>query len=253
MGRAVVLGSAFDRTDLPARTVATPFGEVEVHEAGEDRWILHRHGVPHRHLPHQIPYRAHTWALRALGVDALLVTSSVGVLSREVPLDTPLPVTDLVWLDMRLPDGTAATMFRDPSPEQGHLVVDALFHPVLTARLREQLAERGLPPGPAELVFWYAPGPRTKTRAENRFLSAAGLHVNSMTLAPEVVLANELGIPTAALVIGHKQSDPDAPSLGEDAVRQSLEASRRALGDLVDAFLTDDRPVQPTNTLYRFA
>jgi len=46
-----------------------------------------------------------------------------------------------------------------------------------------------------------------------------------MTLAPEVVLANELGIPTAAVVVGHKRSGGqreeavDAQSLGNSLLR----------------------------------
>lgn len=252
MSRAVIVGSAFTKTDLPPRTLDTPFGPTVVHEAGPERYVLFRHGVPHRYLPHQIPYRANAWALQHLGVDALLVTSSVGVLSPDVPLNTPLPVTDLVWLDQRLPDGTAATMFLTPTPEQGHLVVDDLFHPGLTHRLRELLLDRRLPMGPDELVFWYAPGPRTKTRAENAFLAANGLHVNSMTLAPEVVLANELCIPTAALVVGHKPSDPQALTIDPDAVTESLADARAAVEDLVVAFLDDDFAPLPSNHLYHF-
>jgi 5'-methylthioadenosine phosphorylase len=143
-------------------------------------------------------------------------------------------------------------MFVEPSEEQGHLVVDRLFHPGLTHRLRELLAARRRPIGPDELVFWYAPGPRTKTRAENAFLAANGLHVNSMTLAPEVVLANELGIPTAALVVGHKPSDPDAETLDTDAVTRSLHDARKAIEELVHAFLDDPYEPEPTNHIYRF-
>jgi len=252
MPRAVIVGSAFTHTDLPSEQIDTPFGPAFVHCAGAGRYLLFRHGVPHRFLPHQVPYRANAWALQELGVTALLVTSSVGVLAPDIPLNTPLPVTDLVWLDQRLPDGSPATMFAEPTAEQGHLVVDALFHPGLTDRLRELLAARRRPIGPEELVFWYAPGPRTKTRAENTFLAMNGLHVNSMTLAPEVVLANELGIPTAALVVGHKPSSPSADTLDQDAVTLSLHESRKAVEEVVYAFLDDRYEPEPTNHLYRF-
>jgi len=254
VGRCVIVGSAFsEATDLSPVEVDTPFGPAVLHEAGPGRYLLHRHGAPHRWLPHQIPYRAHAWALRALGVEVLLVTSSVGLLSPEVPRNMPVVVTDLVWWDQRLPDGQAATMFPAPTDEQGHLVLqDGLFSTALSARVRELLARRGLPPGPEEVVFWYAPGPRTKTRAENRLLAAQGLHVNSMTLAPEVVLANELGIPVAAAVVGHKRSDGHTATPGRADVARSLVEARAAVRDLVDDFLADDVVPAFANHLYRF-
>jgi len=254
VARCVIVGSAFaGETELEPVEVSTAFGPAVVHRVDDGQWVLFRHGAPHRHLPHQIPYRAHAAALKQLGVDALLVTSSVGVLAPHVPLYTPLVLTDLVWLDQRLPDGTAATMFLGPSDDQGHLVVEeGLFSVELTAQVRSLRARRGLAAGPDELVFWYAPGPRTKTRAENRLLAAQGLHVNSMTVAPEVVLANELEIPTAALVVGHKASGPQAPAVAREAVARSLDEARRAVEGLVYDFLADGRAVRFANHLYRF-
>jgi len=252
--RCAIVGSAFSgASELPEERVDTPFGEAVLHRAGPGRYVLYRHGAPHRFLPHQVPYRAHAWALQMLGVDALLVTSSVGVLSAEVPLNTPVVVTDLVWWDMMLPDGTAATMFLEPSADQGHLVVEeGLFHPGLTEHVRELLTARGVPRGPDEVVFWYASGPRTKTRAENRLLARWGLHVNSMTLAPEVVLANELGIPTAAVVVGHKASGPAAPGLGRAAVARSLDEARAVVQGVVHDFLADEGVFAFANHIYRF-
>jgi len=60
----------------------------------------------------------------------------------------------------------------------------------------------------APFVFAYFPGPRTKTPAENTYLASLPAHGNSMTLAPEVVLLAELGIPCAAVALPHKRSVP---------------------------------------------
>jgi purine nucleoside phosphorylase len=253
MTRCAIVGSAFaDATDTPATVVSTPFGPAEVYEA-PGGWLLPRHGRPHRWLPHQVPYRAHAWALRELGVSALLVTSSVGVLDPSLPLFTPLVLTDLVWPDNRLPDGTAASVWEVPHPDQGHLVVQGgLFDPTLSARLRAWLHREGCWAEEREVVFWYAPGPRTKTRAENRWLAQQGLHVNSMTVAPEVVLANELGIPTVGVGVGHKHSGPAAPAFAADDIASSLQRSKQATVRLVDAFLRDDQPAAFANHLHRF-
>lgn len=249
---AVILGSAWSDASLPGleltpRDVSTPHGAVRLHQAG-DAWVLFRHRLPHGYLPNQVPYRAHARALAEVGVGALLVTSSVGVLDPAVPLDTLLPVGDLLMPDNRLPDGTACTMWPEPCVEQGHLVVTGgLFAPALREQVEGLAGELG-----PEVVFAYVGGPRTKTPAENRYWARAGAQVNSMTVGPEVVLANELGIPCAAVVVGHKYSHPDIPAPDGDGVTASLAASRQTLADLVVRFLRQGRAVEFPNQLYRF-
>lgn len=255
MAVAVILGSAFGDGGPPgvklvAETVATPFGPAVLHRVtGGPRpaFVLFRHGSPHTFLPPQIPYRAHAWALREVGVRSLLVTSSVGVLDAAAPLNRLLPVGDLLMPDNRLPDGSTCTMWPTPAPGQGHLVLgEGLFSRALTAQVAG-LAALGPP-----VVFAYVGGPRTKTPAENRLWARWGAQVNSMTLGPEVVLAGELGIACAGVVVGHKYSHPDIPTPDAAGVRESLAASRAALGDLVAAFLRRGRPVAAGNHLYRF-
>lgn len=254
MSRCAIVGSAFPGpSDLEPVRVATPAGEAVLHRHPSGGWLLFRHGSPHRWLPHQIPWRAHALALREVGVEALLVTSSVGVLDPTLPLFEPLLVTDLVWPDNRLPDGSVATVWPDPDPEQGHLVVShGLFDRDLTAHTREGLRALGHTAPDREVVFAFAPGPRTKTRAENAVLVAQGIHVASMTLAPEVVLANELGIPTVAVVVGHKHSGPAAPGLDGASIEDSLVRSRAATGAWVDAFLAGTHRFAFRNHIYRF-
>jgi len=135
-------------------------------EGRADRWVLFRHGLPHRYLPHQIPYRRQAEWLRQVGCEALLVTSSVGVLAESVPLFVPRLVGDLLMLDQRLPDGSPCTLFASPAPGQGHFGVDqGLLHGGLGAELQRAAAVRGQSLGDG-VVFAYTPGPRTKTPAE---------------------------------------------------------------------------------------
>jgi 5'-methylthioadenosine phosphorylase len=251
MTAAAILGSAFAEPGLldegPARTVATPFGDAELHPC-EGGWALFRHGLPHRYLPHQIPYRAHAWALKELGTTSLLVTSSCGVPVPDLPLFLPHLVGDLLWIDNRLPDGSTCSMWPEPTPGQGHLVLrDGLFSSALAAAFRAivKLPSR-------EPTFVYTGGPRTKTAAENRLVASMGAEVNSMTLAPEVVLANELELPTLGLVIGHKRSVPGVATPDHDGIAESLVRSRLATADLVRAFLQADLQVPFANDLHRF-
>ena len=258
----VIVGSAFshelpDHWRLEPHLVQTPHGPFDLFKATSPRgrvgFIAPRHGVPHRWLPHQIPWRAMCWALRHVGAQAVLVTSSAGVLDQDTPLHQPLLVRDVLMLDPRLPDGSPCTMFLEPSPEQGHLVLEGgLCHQGLGGQLRD-IAQQLARPIAAEVTFAYVPGPRTKTRAENALWATLGAQVNSMTLAPELVLLNELQVPCAAVVVGHKRSSSDRQDLsGPQAVTRSLEDSRAALEALILGFMELAQPVRWDNHLYRF-
>jgi len=257
---AVVLGSAFHaesltELELEPVVVETAWGAQVLHRLpGKERdaYVIFRHGFPHALLPNHIGFRAQAEALRTTGCGALLLTSSVGVLDASVPLFELLPVEDLLTLDNRLPDGSACTMWPKPADEHGHLVLEeGLFSAALRAQVEELAGEADIELGPG-VVFGYAGGPRTKTRAENRMWATLGAQVNSMTVGPEVILANELEIPCAALVVGHKYSlsTEDAPD--EAAVTASLERSRAATTRLVVEFLRTGTPVEFANRIYRF-
>ncbi len=255
-----ILGSAFqdawpEQINLHPVEVDTPWGRQTLHrvtEAERPAYVLFRHGLPHRLLPNQINYQAQAWALKEVGCGALLVTSSVGVLDAAVPLYRPLLVDDLVMLENRLPDGRACTMFETPSADHGHLVLhDGLFSTELSAQLRTLAAEEEAPIAD-EVVFAYVGGPRGKTAAENRLWPQLGAQVNSMTLAPEVVLANELAIPCAGLVVGHKYSVPDADAPEGEAMADTLDRSRAEQERIVTRFLHDGAPVPFANQLFRF-
>jgi 5'-methylthioadenosine phosphorylase len=241
--------------DLEPEPIETEWGEQTLHRVPDvDRpaYVLFRHEVPHRLLPNQIDYRAQAAALRAIDCGALLVTSSVGVLDRDVPLYRSLLVDDLLMLENRLPDGTACSMFTAPSADHGHLVLDdGLFATALTEQVRD-LAGKVRASVAADVTFAYVQGPRSKTAAENRALPRLGAQVNSMTLGPEVVLANELEIPCAGLVVGHKYSIPDRDPPEQEALSTTLDRAREEQERIVTAFLREGEPVDFPNTIYRF-
>lgn len=261
MSVAVILGSAFaepilgDR-ELELTRVPTRFGDADLHRypaRGDDAYVLFRHGIPHRWLPNQIPYRAHAAALQVAGCEALLVTSSVGVLDHDLPLDRPLPVGDLLMPDNRLPDGSACTVFPEPGENQYHLVLDeGLISDALTTQVEDLARQSGDAPAP-RAVFAYTPGPRNKSAADNVFWVRGGAQINSMTVGPELVLANELGIPCAAVGVGHKYSGPgEHDRLDRGAMAESLLIGRRVIERLAVAFLEGARPPTFGNRFYRY-
>lgn len=260
---AAILGSAFSESlpevlDLESRVIETEWGEQTLYRVGGSErpaYVLFRHGMPHRLLPNQINYRAQAAALEEVDCQSLLVTSSVGVLDPDTPIYRPLLVKDVIMLDNRLPSGEACTMFADPDGgrhDHGHLVLnDGLLATELSEQVRT-LASQERASIADEVVFAYVQGPRSKTAAENRVWPRLGAQVNSMTLAPEVVLANELEIPCAGLVVGHKYSIPDRDPPQEEALSTTLERSREEQERIVTAFLRRGEPVEFPNSIYRF-
>jgi len=252
-----VLGSsfaAFSQKNLHKIVEETPFGAATVY-ALRDRassFLQFRHGLPHQLLPTQINWRAQAWILKKLQIDVVLLTSSVGVLDEQVPLYTPLLAQDLLMPFNQLPDGTVCTMFPSPSADHGHLLLqDGIFHRELRKIISAGLQRKGqrVP----EVVFGYVPGPRTKTAAENRYWKSCGAQVNSMSIGPEAVLLNELEIPVAALLIGHKYSLPNAQKQhSHESIAESLNRARECLWETVEEFLHAPPAVSFSNHIYRF-
>lgn len=257
----IIVGSAFQLDMLRGLStvpvdINTPYGpwtlyRVELRE--RNAYISFRHGFPHYYLPNQIPYRAQAWAFHFVQCQALLVTSSVGVMDPSLPLFQPLLLQDIMTLDNRLPDGSTCTMFTDPSPNHAHLVIkEGLLSKGLTKQLYTIVASHH-DNVPADVVFGYVGGPRTKTKAENKMWRRLGAQVNSMTLAPEIILANELEISCCSAVVGHKYSVPDIEEPeNEHSVTESFELSRESLGQIVRGFISDIKPVPFGNHLYRY-
>ncbi|HRK75546.1 MAG TPA: 5'-methylthioadenosine phosphorylase, partial [Rhodothermales bacterium] len=115
----VILGSSFQKDDftkweLTETVFDTPFGSTVLHGVqlkNRVAWVLFRHGSPHRLLPNQINYRANAYALKMVNCQALLITSSVGIMTTDLPLYKLLFLQDLIYPENRLPDGSTCTMF----------------------------------------------------------------------------------------------------------------------------------------------
>ena len=287
---AVILGSAFSQSPpqglkLEPVTLDTPWGAVTLYRTvglrrSGQAYVIFRHSLPHQVLPHLVNFRAYAAALKQVRCSALLVTSSVGVLDQMIPLDQPMFVTDLLMPDNRLPTGELCTMFTESSTldlwpsilrqalRPGHLVLkQGLFSSALYTQLSGMLADVGINHIP-NVTFAYAPGPRTKTPVENQYWRHLGAHVNSMSVGPEVILANELEIPTVALVIGHKRSrgtmsdhtletntplNVSSSQLDKSEMTATLERSHHQLEAIVIRFLQNIVPVKFQNYIYRFS
>lgn len=174
-----------------ARPLETPYGPPSdpplVGRHGDLPVVfLRRHGAGHRIPPHRVNHRANLWALKELGVRAVLATASTGSLRRPIRPGTFVVPHDFVSL-------WSPATFHDAD------VVHAT--PVLDGDLRALLTKAAKASGVAVRsrgVYVQTVGPRLETRAEVAFLVGLGDLVG-MTMASEASLASELGIPYACL------------------------------------------------------
>ena len=109
------------------------------------------------------------------------------------------------------------------------------------------------------------PGPRTKTALENKYWLQLGAQVNSMSIGPEVVLAQEMEIPAVALLVGHKYSKytlnreqsrdqlmVSEKNLAMNAMQTSLINARQATESIIEIILKEIQTVDFDHYLYRF-
>ncbi|MCZ9880307.1 MTAP family purine nucleoside phosphorylase [Arthrobacter sp. B2a2-09] len=214
--------------------LAAPDGPGGEGNGGPVVAFLSRHGRGHSVAPQQINYRANLWALKRLGVEAVISSAAVGGLVSSHGTGTfavPDQVLDKTW-------GRADT-FYDGSLPTGvqHLPAAEPYSALLRAALIAALERQGEDFAGAATVA-VINGPRFSTKAESAALVQSGAHLISMTQYPEPMLAAELNMHFAALAFitdadtGHDGSEPVTAEL----VLGRLEAAQpRILAVLSDA------------------
>jgi 5'-methylthioadenosine phosphorylase len=223
--------------DVRAVDVATPFGApsdavIIGRYHGRKLVFLPRHGRGHRFLPSEVPYRANIWALKSLGVKAVISLSAVGSLEQDVrPGEICLPdqFIDRTW-------GRSSTFFGNGIV--GHV---GMADPVcrgLQQAVWEARSAVGVPfhRGGAYLCIQ---GPQFSTRAESFLYRAWGARVIGMTNATEARLAREaeLCYATVALVTDYDCWHETEEEVSVEAVlavlQKNVETAKRIIQEAV--------------------
>ncbi|HEY5984217.1 MAG TPA: S-methyl-5'-thioadenosine phosphorylase [Anaerolineales bacterium] len=169
--------------------VDTPFGPTSAPIRvgtfkGRKIAFLARHGVGHRLMPSEVPYRANIFAFKIIGVERIISISACGSLRED------LPPGHIVVPDQLLDHtkGRARTFFGDGIV--AHLSTPAPFCPELSGIVADAVREAGgtVHAGGTAITI---EGPRFSTRAESQLYRSWGLSLIGMTTAPEVFLARE--------------------------------------------------------------
>jgi 5'-methylthioadenosine phosphorylase len=181
---------------------STPYGSPssEVLQGtikGTEVLILSRHGEAHSIPPSQVNNRANLWLLRELGCTHILATTACGSLREEIGRGH-LVIPDQFIDFTRQRQFTFYEEFKEGDLK--HTPMADPFSESLRKMLIAKAGELKFPVHPKGTVITIE-GPRFSTRAESRMFRAWGADIINMSTAPEVILANELGIPYAAVAM----------------------------------------------------
>ena len=165
--------------------------------AGIDVVLLGRHGRDHTIPPTQVNYRANIQAFKDIGCTHILATTAVGSLREEIRRG------DLVILDQFIDFTKQRKMTFHESFNSHHPVHTPMADP-FDSKLREALIQvcshQGLNFHKSGTVVTIE-GPRFSTRAESKMFRLFGADIINMSVSTEVALANEIGIPYAAIAM----------------------------------------------------
>ncbi|MBE9509357.1 MAG: S-methyl-5'-thioadenosine phosphorylase [Bacteroidetes bacterium] len=202
----IIGGSGLEDPDILKNAkemkVGTPFGEpgsslligkIE----NNDIVLLSRHGRKHTIPPTQVNNRANIYALKEVECTHIITTTACGSLKEEIGRgDVVIPDQFIDFTRHR-----KITFFKEFN--EGDLKHIPMADP-FDNNLREIIINSAkllqLKHHSAGTIITIE-GPRFSTRAESRMFRMWGADVINMSIAPEVILANELGIPYATIAM----------------------------------------------------
>lgn len=149
--------------------------------------FLPRHGRNHTIPPHKINFRANVWAMRSLGVQAIISPCAAGSLQPHVKPG------DFVVCDQFVDrtNGRADTFFDGPIVT--HISPAETYSRVLRDLAVESIRNHGIECHDGGTVV-VIQGPRFSTKSESKWFHDAGWEVINMTQYPEAYLCRELGM-----------------------------------------------------------
>lgn len=212
-----ILKNATDlKIDTPFGPTTSDFKCGEIN--GKEVAILSRHGRQHTIPPTQVNNRANIWAIREIGCTHILATTACGSLREEIRRGDFVVLDQFIDFTRHRP----VTFFESFEPrEMKHTPMADPFDANLRSRFIETARELNLKVFEKGTVVTIE-GPRFSTRAESNMFRMWGADVINMSTAPEAILANELGIPYAAIAMSTDYDcwkTDEAPVTWEDILK----------------------------------
>jgi len=201
----IIGGSGLDDPEILEQaeeiTVVTPYGDPSSPLTsgtidGAEVVILARHGRRHQLSPSQVNYRANIHALKEQQVSHILATTACGSLKEEIGRGNFVIIDQFIDFTKNRKN----TFFDSFEDGAGHTGMAEPFD----GRLRELLYETSVGLGNQTHLggtMITIEGPRFSTKAESKMFQIWGGDVINMSVATEASLANEAGIPYAAVAM----------------------------------------------------
>ena len=141
--------------------------------------------------------------LGALGCTQLLLSNAAGGINANFKKG------DLVLLDdhINLQADSPLRGVNDPSLGQRFVDLSAPYNAQMQAALQTAAAGKGT--AFKKGVYAAVTGPNLETRAEYRYLRTIGADMVGMSTVPEVIVANQMGLPCAAISVITDECNPD--------------------------------------------
>jgi 5'-methylthioadenosine phosphorylase len=180
--------------------------------------ILSRHGWDHTIPPSRINNRANISALKQEGCTKIISTTACGSLRNEIGKgDLVIPDQFIDFTRHRI-----STFFEEFEPgKMKHTPMAEPFDSGLRNIILNAASEIELKIHPKGTVITIE-GPRFSTRAESKMFRLWGADIINMSIAPEVILANELGLPYATIAMStdfDSWKEDEAPVLWEEVIK----------------------------------
>ncbi len=184
------------------RTVTTRFGApgsplIFGKIGNVDTIIVSRHGKDHTIPPSQVNNRANILALSEAGCTHIISTTACGSLREEIERgDLVIPDQFIDFTRFR-----PVSFYEEFTPGKlNHTPMADPFDQDLRKLLFRTSLKLGLKVHPVGTLLTIE-GPRFSTRAESNMFRLWGADIINMSVAPEAILANELGIPYATIAM----------------------------------------------------
>ena len=166
--------------------------------------------------------------MQGLGIKKLLISNAGGSMNPSWRKGQLMLLDDHINLQPDNPlrgNGAAefGSIFTDMS-QPYHAAMNKLFKKV--AEEKQIILNEG--------VYVAVAGPNLETRAEYRFLRNIGADVVGMSTVPEVIAANQLGLPVSAISVITDECDPD--NLHPIDITEIIAIAKAAEKDLIELF-----------------
>jgi purine-nucleoside phosphorylase len=214
--------------NFPTATVEFHQGKLIYGILGEKKVIVMqgRFHLYEGYTPEEVTFPIRV--MRALGVKRLLVSNASGALNLSYKKGEMMLITDHINLQ-----GCSPLAFKGVD-QMGERFVDlnTPYDPEMCASLRAIAQERGI--DLHQGVYIGVRGPELETKAEYRYLRLIGGDAVGMSTVPEIIVANHLSLPVAAISVLTDECDPD--HLAPVDISDIIASAKKAEPKMVELF-----------------